>query len=320
MTHSGFHLPADDALAAALAALVAPDAVARTAVRLVARRPNHCFSSSVTEVVTLALPDGSTRELFVKYGRPNADPEPRCRHDVAYCGLVYETIVRRLPVRTVRSFGTVAVGSPPVVALVLDHLADALRVNEAPDDSGLLSAAEWAGRLHDWGAGREADPALGFLARYDVATYRAWSARARRLAAIAGPVPAWLERACDDFDVRARMLVDTPQTIIHGEYGPQNVLWRDAAVHPVDWESAAVGPGEIDLATLLFDWPADTVRRAHDAYWKARGRRAPVAFNAAFSAATFFTALRWLPDPKSSDTHAWHAGLARLECMAARLG
>ena len=135
----GARLPDDTTLAAAVAPLVAADSAGRAAVRLVSRRPNECFSSSPTEIVTLALPDGTHREVFVKYARPAAEPEPRCRHDVTYCGLVYDRIVHRLPVRTVGSLGTVAVGSPPVSALVLDHLAGALRVNEAPDDSGIAA-------------------------------------------------------------------------------------------------------------------------------------------------------------------------------------
>lgn len=317
MTSPTVRLPDDAALAAALSALLARDG---GPVALVGRRPNPCFSSAATEIVTLADPRGGRREVFLKYAREAADPEPRCRHDVGYCGVVYDRVVHRLPVATVRSLGTIAAGDPPVAALVLEHLADALRVNEAPDDSGLLAAAAWCGRLHAWGARATADPALAFLVRYDLGYYRAWAARARRLAAATGSVPKSLDRACAAFDDRAPALVAAGRTIIHGEYGPQNILWRDGAVHPVDWESAAVAAGEIDLATLLFDWPADTVRRATDAYWQARGVAPPRDFAAAFAAATFYTCLRWLPDPAGGDEGGWEAGLARLERTAALVG
>jgi hypothetical protein len=316
MTSPTVRLPDDDALAAALSALLAREGP----VALVGRRPNPCFSSAATEIVTLSLPDGGRREVFLKYARAASDPEPRCRHDVGYCGLVYDRIVHRLPVATVRSLGTITAGEPPVAALALEHLADALRVNEAPDDSGRLAAAAWCGRLHAWGAGATVDPALAFLARYDLGYYRAWATRARRLAAASGPVPRWLDRACAAFDDRAPALVAAACTIIHGEFGPQNVLWRDGAVHPVDWESAAVGAGEVDLATLLFDWPADTVRRATDAYWTARGIAPPRDFAAVYAAATLYTCLRWLPDRSRGDEGAWAAGLARLERTAALLG
>jgi len=305
-------LPDDATLAAVLGSLLARDGVAT----LVARRPNACFSSSPTEIVTLALPDGTRRELFVKYGRPARDPEPRCRQDVAYCGLVYERIVHRLPMRMIRCLGVAAIGDRPDAALVLEHLGDALRVNEAPDDSGVLAAAEWCGRLHAWGKAVVGDPRLAFLTRYEAEYYRAWSQRAVRLAAAAGGrVPAWLERVCADFDDRVAMLAAAERTVIHGEFGPQNVLWKDGGVYPVDWESAAVGPGAIDLATLLFAWPADTVRRGIEAYWHPQGTPPP-DFEATFAAATLYTAFRWLPEPTAADDPGWLAGLVRIEWAA----
>lgn len=304
-------LPDDAALAAALESLTSHDGAAT----LVARRPNDCFSSSPTEIVTLALPDGTRRELFVKYARPSRDPEPRCRHDVAYCGLVYDRIVHQLPMRTIRSLGLATIGGRPAAALVLEYCADALRVNEAPDDSGVLAAAEWCGRLHRWGEIAAGDVQLRFLTQYDSDYYRAWSQRAVRLASAVGGVPAWLKRVCGDFNDRFPLLAAAEHTVIHGEFGPQNVLWKDGDVFPIDWESAAVGPGVIDLATLLFAWPAETVRRGIEAY--LRPRAAPPDFEATFAAATLYTALRWLPEPTAANDPSWLAGLARIEWAAA---
>jgi thiamine kinase-like enzyme len=113
--------------------------------------------------------------------------------------------------------------------------------------------------------------------------------------ATGGP-PAWLTRLCTAFEEKCELLADAPATTIHGEFGPQNVLWQEGIIYPIDWESAAIGPGEIDLATLLFNWPADTVDRCIAAYWRARGETRPDSFAARWDAATLFTALRWLPD------------------------
>lgn len=304
-------LPDDAALAAALRALTSHGGAAT----LVARRPNACFSSSPTEIVTLGLPDLTRRELFVKYARPVRDPEPRCRQDVAYCGLVYERIVHRLPMRTIRSLGLVTIDGRPDAAIVLEYCADSLRVNEAPDDSGMLAAAEWCGRLHRWGEAAAGDAQLGFLTCYDSGYYRAWSKRAVRLATAFGGVPAWLERVCGDFDDRVPLLAAAERTVIHGEFGPQNVLWKNGDVFPIDWESAAIGPGVIDLATLLFAWPTDTVRHGIEAYLRVRG--APPGFEATFTAATLYTALRWLPEPTAATDPGWLAGLSRIERVVA---
>jgi aminoglycoside phosphotransferase (APT) family kinase protein len=318
MTSPAGPLPDDVALVAAVAPLLAA-AADRACVTLVARRPNPCFSTAPTEIITLDVAGRGPRELFLKYDRGSIDPEPRCRHGLAHCGQAYSRLVGRASLPHVKCLGLVEAGSPPRMLLVLEHVAGAVRVNETADDSGVIAAAEWCGRLHAWGAAKFDDPSLAFLVRYDLAYYRAWAARARGIATALGPVPAWLEQLCTDFESPAVALAAAERTTIHGEFGPQNVLWRDGVVYPVDWESAAVGPGAIDLATLLFGWPADVVRRGIESYWGARGCPAAPGFAAAFAAATVYTALRWLPVPAGGDDPAWREALARLQTAALSL-
>lgn len=305
----------DGAVVAAVAPLVASAADA-TAVTLAGRRPNPYVSSSPSEIVTLDVPVVGRRELFLKYDRPAPDPEPRFRHGLAYDGLVHERIVSRLPLPHVACLGVVDIGSPPAATLVLEHLTDGVRVNEAPDASAVLAAAEWCGRLHAWGAARCDERDLAFLVRHDLPSYLAWSTRGRTLAAAVGTRSDALDATCARFEAQAAVLAAAGRTTIHGELGPQNVLWRDGVVYPVDWESAAVGPGAVDLAALLFAWPAELVRRGVEAYWRGRAATEPPGFAAEFAAATAYTALRWLPLPDGRDDPRWLAALARLEAAA----
>lgn len=278
-------------------------------VAIVARRPNEYASSSRGEIVTVRLPSGIEVDLFLKHARDD-DPAPRCRHGVEYCAAVNRHLVDRLPLPHAAALGLVHVGATPV--LVVEHVAGSLRVGEAPDESGVVAAAEWCGRFHAWGETVLDDAAFAFLVRHDEAYYRAWGDRAREVAAAVGACPPWLERACEDFATHAAVLAAAPRTTIHGEFGPQNVLWCDGEIRPVDWESAAVGPGEIDLATLLFGWPAATVDRCIEAYWRARGVPQPAAFASTCAAATLYTALRWVP-PAEAGGAAVERALATLE-------
>ena len=59
-------------------------------------------------------------------------------------------------------------------------------------------------------------------------------------------------------------------TPVHGEYYPQNVLVQGDTVRPIDWETAAVGAGEIDIAALTERWPTDTALLCRRAYAQAR--------------------------------------------------
>ena len=78
-----------------------------------------------------------------------------------------------------------------------------------------------------------------------------------------------------DYDGVARALADLPQTLIHGEMYPANVLvvegGESLGVYPVDWEMAAIGPGVIDLAALVAGWEEGHAASAASAYVEGLG-------------------------------------------------
>ena len=63
---------------------------------------------------------------------------------------------------------------------------------------------------------------------------------------------------------------DTTQTFIHGEYYTKNILVQKGIIYPIDWESAAIGPGEIDLASLIEGWDEKRKNIALKSYLKTR--------------------------------------------------
>ena len=62
--------------------------------------------------------------------------------------------------------------------------------------------------------------------------------------------PAVCQRA-DEFIAQ---LLAAPRTMIHGEFYPGNILYEKGRICPVDWESAAIAAGELDLAALTEGW------------------------------------------------------------------
>lgn len=288
---------------------------------VVACRANEYTSSSPSLVVTVEC-RGGRRTLFVKLDRPAADPPPRSRFGVDYSAAVHARLLAAAPWPCPAALGVIDVGSPARRALVMDHLDGCLRVGEAPDESGIVAAAAWCGRFHAWAEPRTAARELAFLVRHDADSYRAWSARAVAIAAAAGAAPAWLARVRDRHDAWAGLLAAGDRTIIHGEFSVPNVLWRDGMIFPVDWESAAVGPGEIDLAALVFGWPANVEQACLAAYRRARGAGPEEGGDAAtrFAAAMLHTGLRWLPAPDQPGAERFPAALASLRRAAERVG
>jgi hypothetical protein len=73
------------------------------------------------------------------------------------------------------------------------------------------------------------------------------------------------------FAIVVDRLLSLPQTLIHGEFYPSNVILRGTGstkrVCPIDWEMAAVGPGLIDVAALVSGaWTEDQRKRLVTAY------------------------------------------------------
>ncbi|OLB86015.1 MAG: hypothetical protein AUI12_10110 [Acidobacteria bacterium 13_2_20CM_2_57_6] len=92
------------------------------------------------------------------------------------------------------------------------------------------------------------------------------------------------------------MLTGT-QTVIHGEFYAKTILVQNQRVFIVDWESAAIAAGEIDLAALTEGkhWPANVVRKCERAYVRARWPEgAPPSFRRTLDAARIYLHFRWL--------------------------
>ena len=118
------------------------------------------------------------------------------------------------------------------------------------------------------------------------------------------------------------LLLAPPVTIIHGEFYQKNVLLRDGTIYPVDWQSAAIASGEIDLAALVERWPAAIARACEDAYQRARWPDgAPTDFLRRLDAARVYLQFRWLGDrPEWTTDEACHWRFEPLRLTAMRLG
>lgn len=251
------------------------------------RRANAYWSTFPSEVVTCRLPDGTTRKLLCKRARPDdrAHLAHGHRHGVAYEAAVYRDVLRHLPITTARYFG-----GADDDCLVIEYLDRAVRVMQGT--GSLAGAAAWIGAFHRAAGSRH--PAL---IRYDRAYYEGWLARFREFGRARLARTPWLRRVCDGYDAAIERLLAAEPVVIHGEFYPRNILLHRQSIYPVDWESAALAPGEIDLASLTEGWPPRKAEGWITVYAEARWPDGPPpAFAATLTAARVYLAFRWLGD------------------------
>jgi thiamine kinase-like enzyme len=91
----------------------------------------------------------------------------------------------------------------------------------------------------------------------------------------------------------------------------------------VDWESAAIAPGEIDLAALTERWAPEFAARAERAYVRSRWPGgSPQVFETTLAAARIYLYLRWLGDSRQTtldERSRWRFDDLRALCERAEL-
>jgi hypothetical protein len=259
------------------------------------------YGSSPADIVLCDIPDAQPVRLFCKYASPG--DHQRYGHRG---GLSRETYVYRrlLPTpgapEAVHYYGS-HVGPDGRPWLILEYLERGERLVWTAEPKFMYAAARWIGAFHASQEARSDPHPIGTLGIYDADYYLGWARRTHRYAAPLRDEHPWISQVCDRARELLHPLLIAPHTVIHGEYYPKNIMIQDARVYPVDWESTAIGPGEIDLASLTERWPPEITGRCQHEYADARWPDgAPDRFDDALLAARIYLHFRWLGDQPAS--------------------
>jgi aminoglycoside phosphotransferase (APT) family kinase protein len=228
--------PPDAAALARILAAIDP------ALRMVTSRPLAGGVSAQVTMLEASLPDGAAQRLVVRqYGPANLRSDPQsATHEHRLLTVLHAA---GLPVPHPR-WADETRAILPVPYLVTDFIAGEICTEPSrltlpvADFSGQLAAV--LARLHTAGITRSDAPYLP-----DIRTTAAHRLRAR---------PAQPDTALSEAAVRGALASIWPpphlstQVLLHGDFWPGNVLWRDGAVAGVlDWEDAAFGDPLADL-------------------------------------------------------------------------
>jgi Ser/Thr protein kinase RdoA (MazF antagonist) len=277
-------------------------------VRVRARRASPYASSFPLEELDVETGTGERLALVVKELSPDALlPDARRARDGAAPDPQRELCAYDLLERTEigAPFRYAAVREGGRTWLALERVAGE-RLDQCGDPDAWAATARWlagaqarlaaradgASWLPAWqapAAARLADAARRAPHLRPTGAPAAARQRERRLAALAEP----LARA------RARAAA-LPQTVIHGELYPANVLIAGARVCALDWETIARGPALLDLAALTagrWDEPGDPLAQAYRAALPDPPPAAELARD--LDACRLLVAARWLAAPPS---------------------
>ncbi len=270
--------------------------------RIIHREVPRMMCTYPNEVVCYRRSNGVDRKVFVKYESGHGHAAYGHRGNVAYEAEVYRRVLQPEPRFRPKCVGAHTDPQTGETWLVLEYLDHCMRVCDMKirrlirQPTAMAQAARWMGRFQATHEVRAGDGVLPFLTRYDAAYFEGWARRTLEFAKSLRRRFPWLEVICRRSDQWTGPLLAAPPVVIHGEFYTKNLLLRRQRIHVVDWESAAVAAGEIDLAALTEGgWPVNFVSRCERAYQHARWPQgAPPHFRTTLEAARIYLHFRWL--------------------------
>jgi hypothetical protein len=279
------------------------------------RKWNPYSATFASEVITCRL-DDRVLTLFCKYG-PDCHVGPDGRRGVPHEADVYREVLHPAGHGTARFYGSHRDDAGRQHWLVIEHLEQAEHAHRLPSpDAGLVAAAGWIGMFHGLTEEGADGPSPSVLPRYDRGHYAKWPRRTSTLAGELHRHYPWLAAACQGFEEHVvEDLLTAPHSAIHGDYYPDNVLVSEDRICPVDWEWAALAPGEIDLAALTFRWPPEVVAACESAYRQARWPGGqPPEHGRRLAAARLYLCLRYMGNGRDwlfDDRRRWRFDAVR---------
>lgn len=297
MTNSSIQLPDLQRLTNYINALIYRDANSADRLIITARGKNIYTSTYPSEILTCQLADGSELLMLCKYSIGYDHNMYGHRGGIPYEAEVYRQVLQQVPVPTPHFYGVYENTQENETLLIIEFFKDTLSIKHAGYLKAIRSAACWLGEFHRHTQALLLTKPLEFLTRHDVAYYLGWSERTLLYASPLYQQYPWLETLCKRYKEVVPELTGPDKVIIHGEYYPNNILYADGDIYPIDWESTAVAKGEIDLASLTENWPPVYIKEARAAYQLARWPNdPPTNFETRLDASRLYWHFRWLGD------------------------
>lgn len=297
--------PTDDVLCERISGAMPGD---HSSLRVVERHSNPYNTTFPTEVVTCELGDGMRFRVFCKHFHSAAGHRDREAIHPFYEIRIYRELLRDIPLTLPGFLGAWTDEATGEGLLVLEYLDDTTRVTKTLNhDQTVERAAIWSASFHRYAAEHLRLWESNFIPQFDLESYgeRCRSLIHKFSRDEGGGWGGWIDTLCQKLDDVIATVRQAPVTVIHGEFYPKNIMLHHDRIYPVDWETARLGMGEMDLAMLLEgDWERSFVERCIKSYARSRGDSGLSVVTKRFTAGQLLMDIYWLslfPEDSADD-------------------
>jgi len=296
MSTDGTKFPDLTTLESVLASLLRRNGFGGGNVSILSRDPNAYVSTYPSEILKCRFSEEGEHTLVVKYQFAGWDIYSYGhRRGVEYEAAVYRDVLQPVQVSAPKFYGVYRDHTTGGTWLFIEFVEAASRIKSMENSDDLALCAEWLGRFHSRYEAADTTARLNFLISYDAEYYRGWAQRAMHFAETLGEPIDRVASMATAYEECINSLLKSAPTVIHGEFYPKNILFKGQKIYPVDWESAAIAVGEIDLASLTEGWGSRVTKICEDAYRRSRwGDEIPSDSERRLAAARVYLQIRWL--------------------------
>lgn len=314
--------PSRAALNRGLERVLAAEIAVHGPLHIAHRRENPLVSTYVADIVQVRFADDHREQLLCKFAHGRELTAPTPHRGLAHEARVYAEVLANCPLDSPRVHGGFLDDETGDCVLVMTYYPEAVPAGKSTDPAAMQSLIRWLASFHEWGLPRSSDPRWAFLPRFATDDYTMWLDRTCELARPFAADHPWLETVAARYRSLIPTLVRAPVTLVHGEFTTRNALWSHGRILPIDWETAAIGPAELDLAVFTYDWHPEDLRDIERMYVEARwGGDAPDGFHETMLGARLYAAFHWLfGTPAGVGEERIRGHLATLRAEAVRWG
>lgn len=233
------------------------------------REPSPFATLFPADVLRVRTGDGTELRLFLKHlGGEESDHPDKAGPEKEI--LVYRELLREAGLPVPRFWGARRNPASGRHEMFLEYVDGWTLENHGLE--AWYRAARELGRLHRRFARPSAlRPARGTLPRLGAAYARDWARRAEREASRrGGSLGSRVRALLDGYGPVTSLLEEAPRTLVHNDLSPKNVVadtGRDPTrIRFVDWESAGIGCGLLDLTNLSYGLDRPERERMRRAY------------------------------------------------------
>ena len=256
--------------------------------RIISNKASTHEGSFPANIIECQLKTGERILLRLKYSTRRQSRQFK-RKGIEYEAMVYNHILKNSSLSTPTYYGFLKARNDDL--LLLGFLENGTLIKHA-EPSAFAKAAKWIAEFHNSFEGLE----YSFLKKLDQNYFLKWIDKIEMITANEKDIE-WLGNLASYYRNNIRMLLEQPQTIIHGEFYGKNILIKDDCIFPLDWEACAIGPPEIDLAALMDGKDAERAKLAKSNYMATRfPNGVPADFEKKLTLAELYFKLRWIAE------------------------